>query len=227
MATKIFWTQQERELLEERMIELFSANPILRTESAIAQAQTALPPERRRVVKAASYYRMKPWIDECRAESKRQRNVPPPPPEPEIVPPPPPDVRSIFDQILNLLADSIVERIELRMQELPGAQQAYSLRVKHNPQPAPAARPGLPGVLVVGLLGSQVTTVCKEFSDRLELTCITSEEALKRDTMRRAHTILMTKFISHSVQDKYRKAHNLHLCNGGVSELSSILKGIS
>jgi hypothetical protein len=41
------------------------------------------------------------------------------------------------------------------------------------------------------------------------------------------HTILMTKFINHSVQERYRKAQNLRLCNGGVSELSVILKSIS
>ena len=222
MATKIFWTRQERELLEERMIELFSANPILRSDSAIASAQAALPPERRRVVKAAAYYRMKPWIDECRAESKRQRNIPQPQPQPEIVPPPPPEVRSLFDQILDLLADSIVERIELRMQEFPGAQQAYSLRIKHNPTPPTTDRAPRTGVLVIGLLPSQATRAIGCFPN-LELTCLTSEEALKREPLRRAHTILMTKFISHSVQDRYRKAQSLQLCNGGVTELIEML----
>jgi hypothetical protein len=37
---------------------------------------------------------------------------------------------------------------------------------------------------------------------------------------------LMTKFINHSVQGKYRHAPNLRFCNGGITDLSIVLKGI-
>jgi len=42
----------------------------------------------------------------------------------------------------------------------------------------------------------------------------------------RAHTVLMTKFINHSVQDKYRKAPKLHFVNGGMGELGEVLDSI-
>jgi hypothetical protein len=56
---------------------------------------------------------------------------------------------------------------------------------------------------------------------------MTGEEGLTRPQLLRAHTVLMTKFINHSVQGKYRKAPRLHFCNGGVTELRRVLEDIA
>lgn len=217
MSTKIFWTKDEQEAVFNEMVRLFQANPLLRKEQALEAAQSVLEYERRRKIHSSVVYRYKDLIDRTRAEAKKQRAAPPPP----VVEPDPLGV--ILDQIIGLLADKIIERIGIQPTE-SGA--AVSIRVKHNPEPISAPRIGRIGVLVIGLLNQQAQTIIRSFP-HLEFTCLTPEEALKRDPLRRSYTILMTKFINHSVQDKYRKAPNLRLCNGGVSELSAMLKSIS
>jgi len=100
------------------------------------------------------------------------------------------------------------------------ARANAALRNAPSPQRAPR-----PGVLIIGLLGAQVTETIAAFP-HLDITHMTGEEGLTRPALLRAHTVLMTKFINHSVQGKYRKAPNLHFCNGGVSELRRMLSEI-
>jgi hypothetical protein len=216
---KIFWAQEERQAIEDRMVELLRANPLLRKQELLRQAQQVLPMERRRKIQPTVLSRFGEAIDRARLAAK-EPTAPPPPPvtEPE---PQPFALGSVLDQILDLLADKIAERINQRAAAV--ADPVAVLRPKHNPQPFSEPRESRPGVLVVGLLNQQAQTIIQQFP-QLEITCLTSEEACKRDALRRSFTILMTKFISHSVQDKYRKAENLTLCNGGVSELASLLK---
>jgi hypothetical protein len=63
-------------------------------------------------------------------------------------------------------------------------------------------------------------------ADKLDLYFFTAEDAVNRPKILRAHTVLMTKFISHAVQDKYRKAPKLHYCNGSVAVLVGMLEKI-
>jgi hypothetical protein len=83
-------------------------------------------------------------------------------------------------------------------------------------------KPKRPTVLVVGLNGCQMETI-KTYKPDIDYTFATAEQALSLRTMVKDHTILMTKFINHSVQGKYRKHPNLHYCNGGVSDLKHML----
>lgn len=216
MATKIRWDEQEREAVYKQMVELLREKPFLRKEELYVAAQSALPAERRRKPNFSSLYKYAGDIERARAEAKIQ------PVEPPTLPPPTevaPDLfRTILDQLLEALADKVAERLELR-----AAKEKY--QPKHDPQPSFAPRIHRTGVLIIGLLNQQSQTIINAFPN-LEFTCLTPEQALKRDLLRRSHTILMTKFINHSVQDRYRKAQNLLLCNGGVSELSAILRNI-
>ena len=221
MSTKIFWSKDEQEAVFDEMVRLFRANPLLRKEQALETAQCVLEYERRRKIHYSVVYRYKDLIDRARAEAKKQPTAPPPP---VVEPEPKPDpIGAILNQILDLLADKIIERIGVRPSE-HGA--AISIRVKHDPQPISAPRVDRTKVLVIGLLNQQAQTIIHSFP-YLEFTCLTPEEALKREQLHRSYTILMTKFINHSVQEKYRRVPNLLLCNGGVSELSAILKSIS
>lgn len=229
--TKIFWSPDEQAALYDEIVRQFILNPLLRKEQVLELAQTILPRERRRKLHNSAVYRYRDMIDKARAAARAAARQPEPTQEPSPPPAQPslqPDLlRAILDPLLEALADKIVERIELRAEEFGGGvQQAYALRVKHNPQPDSAPREGRTGVLIIGLLNQQAQTIINSFPN-LEVKCLTTEEALKREPLRRSHTILMTKFINHSVQDKYRKVENLHLCNGGVSELSAILKNIN
>lgn len=228
--TKIFWTQDEQDAIYAEMVRQLTANPLLRKEQVLEAAQLVLPKDRRRKLHNSAVYRWRDMIDKARAAA-RTAPTPEPTPAPAAEPaqpkPQPDLLRAILDPLIEALADRIVERIELKAADFgPGVQQAYSLRLKHDPAPPPSDRVARTGVLIVGLLNQQAATIISHFP-HLEITCLTTEEALKREPLRRSHTLLMTKFINHSVQDKYRKAPNLLLCNGGVSELSAMLKNIS
>lgn len=224
MKTKIFWNAAEQDAVRAELVRVLRENPLLRAENALAAAQCVLPMERRRKMHQSYLYRVRDWIEAARREAKRPQEPTPAPAAPPVQPEPQPDLlRAILDQFLDALADKVAARVALRVADAaPGVQ----LRLKHDPAPPPNDRVARTGVLVVGLLEQQAHTIIHLFP-QLELTCLTTEEALKREPLRRSHTVLMTKFINHSVQDRYRKAQNLHFCNGGVSELSAILKNIS
>lgn len=82
-----------------------------------------------------------------------------------------------------------------------------------------------PTVLVIGLNGHQMECV-KQGRPEVDFTFITAEQAVSQYTFNKDHTFLMTRFINHSVQNKYRKHPNLHFVNGGVTELKTLLHGI-
>lgn len=231
MATKIFWTKAEIAALRESLETQFFNDPLLRKDAALDRAQNALEVTRRRKLHASAIYRYRGLVEEARLAAAERRKtaakVPAPEPQapPALAPAPvaPPDLlRAILDPILDALVEKVVRRLVVQMAD---AAPGSTLRIKHNPEPPSSARAPRIGVLVVGLLPSQMHVIDGVFPN-LEVTCLTSEEALKRDPLKRAYTVLMTKFISHSVQDRYRKAQNLQLCNGGVSELTEILARI-
>lgn len=239
MKTKIFWNKAELAALRERLEEYFGEHPLAHRQLALDRAQEVLPEHRRRKLYTSAIHRYTTMIEDARVTASARRKLAqqaakkaaqtPPTPAPQapiapaLAPVAPPDLlRAVLEPILEALAQKVARRVMIQVAEtMPGTPW----RLKHNPEPAPSAGAPRTGVLVVGLLPAQAATIQDAFPE-LELTCLTSEEALKRDPLRRAHTILMTKFISHSVQDRYRKAQNLRLCNGGVSELAGILSGI-
>ncbi len=55
--TKIFWTPQESETLHKEMVRLLRANPLLRKEQVLTQAQQVLPDGRRREMGNSTVYR--------------------------------------------------------------------------------------------------------------------------------------------------------------------------
>jgi hypothetical protein len=117
----------------------------------------------------------------------------------------------------------VAARVQLKMVDTPPPAP----QPKHNPQPIPhPTGHARPGVLVIGLLPAQAHYVSNLLADKLDLSFFTAEDAVTFPKLTRAHTVLMTKFISHAVQDKYRKAPKLHFCNGSVAVLVSQLEKI-
>lgn len=96
----------------------------------------------------------------------------------------------------------------------------------YPPKPkAPCRVANLPTVTIIGLNGQQIDAV-KSSYPRAMYCFMTAEQAKTRPAQFNDHVILMTKFINHSVQSKYRKHPNMHYCNGGVSELKTLLHGL-
>lgn len=236
--TRIVWTSDEKDAIFARMEQYFRARPNAMRKDALREAQSVLNSSRWVVVTDQRVFNYKDRIEIARQKAlKWKEKVPAKAPEvPAAIPTPPPTLErketpterlaSIFEQLLDILADKVADRVYLKMLDAPvAAAPVAPHRPKHDPRPVPSHTSGIPrpGVLIIGLLPAQAHHVSQMYYDRLDMSFFTAEEAVTFPKLTRAHTVLMTKFINHSVQDKYRKSPALHFCNGGVAELTGIL----
>jgi hypothetical protein len=175
-------------------------------------------------------------MERDRAQAQAQAAAPA---EPEPEAEAPRRVDSLGD-LFELLVDAITERvmqqvrkdIEAQMSasttqsasdhyEITGQQPIQSMR----PKIWQTMRPSLPTVTIIGLNGKQIEAI-KRSHPRAIYNFFTGEEAKTRVVHDNDYVILMTKFINHSAANKYRKAGEVHFCNGGVSELKTLLTGL-
>lgn len=218
--SKIFWSAAEQAALHAEMVSVFRVNPILRKEQALEAAQQALPADRRRKLYASAVHRWKPLIEDARKVAREQAQEPKITVEEPVAQPP--SIDGLLDQLLDRLADKVADRLAARLQVQ--VQTTTHTTTRHDPAPTQTPVPKRPSVLIVGLLGGQCHTIKNNFSTRLDISCLTAEEAKSRPALQKENTILMTKFLNHAVQSKYRQHPGLRLCNGGISELSALLK---
>lgn len=228
MKSRIHWTNDEKAAHYQRLVLLFKGNPNLDSKNAFREAQDALRYERHRKITDGTVFTHKAMIAKARAEAKRD---PIPQPTPTVTPVDAPAVEpvnpllKIFDDLLDVLADRIAERLRPQMtmpevkQHVNAQFEAHFKRYKVEEAPA---KPRKPTVLIIGLNGCQMSVVTSKYLD-VKFAFMTGEEAVSRNRFNADHTILMTKFINHSAQAKYRTAPNLHYCNGGVSDLSTLM----
>jgi hypothetical protein len=242
---RIVWTNFEKQLVSDSMVHFLVEHPSMTNKQVFASAQQALPYERRGKVTDQRVFSYKARINEARAAADkiiadRKKVVAAKPPEP----PAPEPVRKldtlgeVFELFIDALADRIIDKMikakqqveervepELKHDDLLDAtffggrlmDQLKGLSIRKTPVKNRTT------VLVVGLNGCQMETI-RTFKPDLDYTFVTAEKAVSMHTFNKDHTFLMTKFINHSVQAKYRKHPNLHYCNGGVSDLKHLLK---
>ena len=230
-APKIFWTKSERALINHELIEAFIANPHLTRREALARAQIVLPYERRRRITDQTAFSERKVIDVAQNEARKLVHSKP---EPVKAPEP---VEMSLGELFEKLVDEITRRVtaEVRnaltqppviiergyVEDRPAGNTAQRERL-FNTKPS---NPRKPTVLIIGLNGCQMSAVSDKYPD-LKFTFMSPEEAVSRNRHNADHTFLMTKFINHSVQSKYRQVPNLHYCNGGVSDLSTLMNVI-
>lgn len=246
---RIVWTNFEKQLVSDSMVHFLVEHPSMTNKQVFASAQQALPYERRGKVTDQRVFSYKARINEARAAADkiltdRKKVVAAKPPEP----PAPEPVRKldtlgeVFELFIDALADRIMDKMIKAKQQVEKTQTLEELdkvfddlypewkKAPLQPMPNPIEmlnkltirKPKRPTVLVVGLNGHQMECI-KNYMPNLDYTFVTAEQAVSHNTMNKDHTILMTKFINHSVQNKYRKHPNLHYCNGGVSDLKHML----
>lgn len=251
--TRVVWTTVEKTEVFAQLVEVFRRNPVLARKSAFTDAQSVLPYNRRIVVTDQRVFNYKDRIQAAWDTAMKELEKKPPKalgiPAPILAPPPAPErkestterLAQAFERLLDIMADAVAAKVAERItppmsreeltrhvdQQFEAEFTKYP-RPRHDPQPIrhPTGQAN-PGVLVIGLLPGQEHSTVSSRGRRLDLTFLSAEEAINRPKLTRAHTILMTKFISHAVQDKYRKATNLHFCNGGVVDLWKILDSIA
>jgi hypothetical protein len=240
---RIVWTKEEKRALRDCMIDICYVTPMMTNKGLFKAAQEeVIPYERRTKVTDQKVFTYKTLINEARALAEKHRQgvskpKPVPTPVPEAAPEP---VRKldtlgeVFELFIDALADRIMDKMIAAKQQVEkpevkvesaqpilerGWLDAHLEKLTIRKQPVKRT----PTVLVVGLNGCQMEVI-KNYKPDLDFTFVTAEQALSHYTLNKDHTILMTKFINHSVQGKYRKHPNLHYCNGGVSELKHMLQ---
>lgn len=237
---RIVWTKDEKRALRDCMIDICYVTPTMSNKGLLRHAQEeVIPYERRHIITDQRVFNYKALIAEARKAADDHRNKtgkPKAAPLPEPVPEPPPlkidTLGNLFELLVDAITDRVLEKLKAPVETpepTPAAEQGFGtgwldelekLTIRRK-----EARVKRSTVLVVGLNGSQVDTI-KTHRPDLDFTFVTAEQALSHYTFHKDHTILMTKFINHSVQAKYRKHGNLHYCNGGVSDLKHILQVI-
>lgn len=221
MTKRTKWTSTERLVVLREMIKVIDSNPKVSDIDAILGGQLALPETRRKASTYALLTSMSPEVKEARRVVATK--APPP------VPPPVDPILEAIDRVVTLLADRITEQVVRGIADRVNPIRSVP-RGDYPSDPGFKAANGpntpKPGVLIVGLNRLQMDSITRGYSDRLSLRFLSAEEALVSTTIFRAHTVLMTKFISHSVQTKYRKNQNLVFCNGGLSFLETELDKI-
>jgi len=237
--SRIVWSHIEKGAVSARLVDVFRQNPNSTRKEALRQAQEILHSSRWVVITDQRVFNYKDRIEAAREMALEKLRKKPSEavaaPAPILAPTPAPERREtpkgrladILELLLDVVAESVAARVNRKILEaIPEAPVAH--RPKHDPQPIPhPTGVAKPGVLVIGLLASQAYAVISTWGTRLDLTFMTPEDAVHRPKLVRAHTVLMTKFINHSVQDKYRKAPKLHFVNGGMGELGEVLDNIT
>jgi len=242
---RIVWTKEEKRALHDCMIDICYVTPMMTSKGLLLNAQEeVIPYERRSKITDQRVFNYKTLIESARAkaEEHRAKTSKPKPVAAPLPEPTPEPVRKldtlgeVFELFIDALADRIMAKLAATQQvEAPEPEQKHDdaldaaffggklmdqLKGLSIRKPPVKKRPT---VLVVGLNGCQMETI-KAFKPDLDYTFVTAEQALSHYTFNKDHTFLMTKFINHSVQGKYRKHPNLHYCNGGVSDLKHLLK---
>ena len=244
--SRIFWTDEERNQIHHRMIEIYSEGRYRDRSTILLKAQQVLPIDRRRKLYPSMLYKLSGWIDTAKAEAytqarnKKLTEVALETAAPALAPAPAPaPVELSLGELFERLVNEVTRRVTAEVRQALAEQRPPAVPVQ-TPAPLvvttgyiqpvesvekPPKRERKTSVLIIGLNGQQIT-VTKQNNDDLDIICMTPEESLSRSPIRAEYTVLMTKFINHSVQGKYRHAPNLRFCNGGVTDLSIVLKGI-
>jgi hypothetical protein len=247
---RIVWSHIEKGAVSARLEEIFRQYPNITRKEALRQAQSVLKSHRWVVITDQRVFNYKDRIEAARKKALEKLVEPlngtlfgpapilAPTPAPEPKETPKKRLADILELLLDVVAESVAAKVaanmrppmlreELRQRVDDQFDAEYAKRPKHDPRPVPhPTGKALPGVLVIGLLPAQTYPIISMYGTRLDLTFMTAEDAVHRPKLVRAHTVLMTKFISHAVQDKYRKAPKLHFVNGGTGVLAEVLDSI-
>lgn len=101
--TKVFWTEDERELVSIRLKAIFADDPTISNVAALKQAQMVLPRDRRRASGSQLAWRLREFIGEARRSLRIDSSLA------QVKADPGEDV--FKSMILDLLAENIAKRV--------------------------------------------------------------------------------------------------------------------
>ena len=243
---RIVWTKEEKRALRDCMIDMCYVTPSYSNKGLLQHAQEEVIPFERRVkITDQRVFNYKALINEAReAAEKHRQSVAKNPPRPRPAPEPPVRKLDTLGEVFEMFIDAVADRIIAKLEAHPlttkqvvdqkpesvddkpmGLGRGWLDELEKLSIRSKEAKVRRPTALIVGLNGHQMECI-KQTRPEVDFTFVTAEQALSHYTFNKDHTFLMTRFINHSVQSKYRKHPNLHYCNGSVSELKTLLHGI-
>ncbi len=228
--SRVVWTKDEKRVVEAGLVDAFLKYATMGRVEALRIAQQQLPMERRGKITHQRAFAHKAMIERAMHIAKHSRTTKPaaPPTPPPVIEPP--TIGALFEQLIERITDQVYERVNARLRKDFGqeAERQFDREfAKHNVDlrramvDSPVVKPRRPRCLIIGLLPAQAQTVEMDFRGcNVDLVFLTADEAKSRDWPGADHVFLMTKFVSHSVQNKlYTVTMNRSLVNGGVSDL--------
>jgi hypothetical protein len=132
-----------------------------------------------------------------------------------------PQIDIMTDAMVAKKMATMIEQIQVQRGEKGRVQIVVPQQVKKEMRPK---------VLVLGLLGAQVTAIKKQYGEQLDLTLIGSDH--EHDgliNLAKSHDvgIIMTRFVSHPQQNKVRdNSPHAIFVSGSTTDLSNILHSI-
>lgn len=229
MTTRIHWTDNERNAVLSKALELHQKGSAISHFEALRTAQTyVLSKERQRAF--ATHSSATAELKHLRARAKYYTHsmAPEVPPQQEVVtptvvnpvPPAPPEppqpstLDAMIEAIAAKIAATLVQAVKREVKEL---EHTFKLE-KHNPT-YEASGIHKPHVTVIGLLPEQEQHIQREFGDKFVLRFLGNEAARHAYIPMAAAYLLMKSFISHAVYDRYKTYPQHVLVDGGMTAL--------
>ena len=225
MLNKIRWTKLERSIVIDSAVEFYNQGTYTPIAALRQAQQIVLLPNRRRTMQSHSAVPdlIKLLKQKAAQEVPKQKVVETTTPV-EIMPPAPLVVAKtdapvdLVEQLVNTITQRFIlglrESLQVAVKEL---EHEFKIE-KHNPTYGASGK-SLPKVVIIGLLGDQVHSITKEFSDRYEVKCIDTDRAMGMAPPQADAYLLMKNFINHPLYHKYQAFPNHVLIDGGMSTL--------
>jgi hypothetical protein len=226
--SKIRWTTEERAALYKRAEFVYDGR--MRRLDLMLKSCAHFPADRQRTQFGGKELKdLWEHAHQSRSVKTHQQQAPisTPPPAEERKGDPKERLGDLFEQLVDALVDRVFARLEKRLPSsedapapVPEFDAAEARRnTRERAQQTLIASDRRPGVLIIGLLADQMQSISLDYMDRLSLSFRDTDAAKREAAIHRDHTVLMTKFISHSVHEKYKGVRQLYLCNGGMTDL--------
>jgi len=228
MATRIRWTDAEREDVIKHAVDVYIKNDTSHLEALHLGQNLALPTYRRRTLATHSAAKdeirlLKDAYNAYISTLQKRKDVVAPTaevlrsPEPSGVQPAAADAMSmdaLIAEIAKRIAASLTTAIEREVKEL---EHSFKLQ-KHDPT-YKSQHIFKKRIVIIGLLNDQEQAIMHEFDDKFKLKFLGNEAARHADISTADAYLLMKSFISHAVYGKYQKLPNHVLIDGGMSTL--------
>lgn len=226
MIKRVRWTDEERQSVLEKAVEVLHRDPTCSSLDALRSAQNLMLPNHR-LRAMATHSAVLPEIKQLKAMALNApitKKVETPkvvePVQPE--PPDSPELPALSNASMDMLIAEIAKRIAGQLSQAIATEvkelEHYFKVEKHKPT-YEAAGIFKKRVVVVGLLQDQEHAIEREFGDKFAFKFIGTDAARHADVPQANAYLLMKNFISHTVFHKYQNLPGYVLIDGGMSTL--------